>query len=217
MTFLAKIQKTEFIEDMYMNEYIYFSVFDDFRKSINTDTSGRFDPREGNLLNKQIKYLALKVNDKRIEISRNALEFKGQYMEYLRKPRMNICSLFKLVFDDAFNLIPFSDSLEELGGKALVIFNLIKFFEILDTQLESLGYEYSRRTVTYYDSEYTDGNIDLHHKDHMYEFQQEYRILIAPAGLSGIKVPVPGLQEVSNVLNTNLLKDLKIVPIPTDQ
>lgn len=202
---LAKVGSAKNVKDMYSNEYMYFNTFERFRQG-EKDEAGRNDRREGNLYTTQLTYLSVKVGDKTYELSEKALKFQGQYNEHLDKPKINICSLLHIKFDDKLSIIPFDQKVLEFGEQTMLIYEPNRFLEILDEQLESMNYEYSRRLVEYYDPNQHNGELSMHHKDFAFQWQQEYRILIAPEGVKPVKIPIPKLKEISTIIDTGLAK-----------
>jgi len=68
--------------------------------------------------------------------------------------------------------------------------------------------EYSRSQVQYYDPKTHHGDLTLHHKDILYSYQNEYRILVAPVPENSIKVPISGLKGISALTNSEDLDTL---------
>ncbi|WP_269009469.1 hypothetical protein [Aquirufa ecclesiirivi] len=202
MLILCKIQCEKFINDMYNNEYLYFNWLGEFR-SKDSDNSGRLDPRELNTKTSQLKNLKLKVEGKDFLLHEICKEFKGQFIEHLADAKINSCSLHWLEVE--FGQIPttFNDKLLNMGDKMLLIYDWQKFFEILDKSVEELGYQYSRKKLLYYDPTNHNGELTLHHKDNKFEYQNEYRILIAPTNQKAMMVYLPGLKSISQVVDTN--------------
>ena len=209
MLFLCKIHKAKYIEDMYENEYLYFGSLLDFR-STEKDESGRFDPKELNLKNKQIDWLTIKVDSKEIHLHDVLKDFKGQYMEHLTNPKINCCSLHWLEIEPNQLASTYHQKLKMMGDKMLFVFDYAKFFEMLDLSIAKLGLEYSRKKVTYYDPKKFEGELDLHHKDMKFSYQNEYRILVFPTDNKPLKLNLPGLKKISAVIETKEYKDLTI-------
>ncbi len=208
MQILSKIHRGEYIEDMYEHEYLYFSSLKEFRSS-KKDDLGRLDPKELNLKNEQLKTLTVVLDDKEIDIHKMK-GFNGQYMEHLIDPNINCCSMHWLEIEPGQPASTLNDRLIEMGDKALLIYNRSKFLEIIDKSIEELGFEYSRRKVTYYNPKIFSGEITLHHKDEEYSWQNEFRILIGPTNNQPIKVPIKGLKQISCIINTIHLRSLRI-------
>ncbi len=209
MLMLTKIQEARFIEDMYENEYLYFSSLKEFRSS-KKDNSGRLDPRELNLKNEQLNTVTIKIKDQEIKLHEILKDFSAQYNEHLSEPRINCCSLHWLEIEAGSSPSTLNDRLIEMGDKALLIYNCAKFFEILDKSVETCGYEYSRKKVEYYNPKSYNGELTLHHKDEKYFWQNEFRILIFPVDCDAVKIPLKGLKEISLVLDSIDLEKLKI-------
>ncbi|MBK6931647.1 MAG: hypothetical protein IPH12_12605 [Saprospirales bacterium] len=131
-------------------------------------------------------------------------------MEHLDIPKINCCSLHWLEIEPNQPPSTFNQKLLDMGSKALLIYGYMKFFEILDREIEKLGFEYSRRKVTYYNPKTYSGEITLHHKDEELSWQNEYRILIAPTNNQPISVNLPGLKKISHVVNSIDLEKMRI-------
>jgi len=209
MIILTKINEAEYIDDMYQNEYLYFKSLKDFRSS-SEDKSGRLDPKELNLKNSQIKTLSIFIDSKKIDLHDNCSNFKGQLMEHLSDSKINCCSMHWLVIEPEKPPLTYDKRLLEMGNKALLIYNLDEFYKILDSSLEKLNLEYSRKRVTYYDPETHNGELTLHSKDRKYDYQNEYRILITPTDNNPVKIPPPGLKNISLVVESKSLENLRI-------
>jgi hypothetical protein len=209
MLILTKIQQAKYIKDMYNQEYLYFKSLKDFRSS-QKDVTGRKDPKELNLSNKQLKKLTIKIDDTKIIHLHDLKGFSGQFTEFLGDSKINCCSLhwLKIVPNQAPST--FNEKLLNLGDKSLLIYNWRKFFEIFDNSIRQMGLEFSRKKVKYYDPKVFNGNISLHHKDKEYSWQNEYRILIAPTNNEPIFVSIPGLKKISCVIDTKDLINLRI-------
>ena len=208
MLILIKIHKAEYIEDMFENEYLYFSSLKNFR-SLNNDNTCRFDPRELNLKNVQLTTLTASTGDKEIHLHQVFKNFSGQYMEYLGEPNINCCSLHWLEIEPCHPPSKFSRKLLEMGDKSLLIYDWEKFFKLIDSSIENIGLKYSRKKIEYYDPKKFNGYITLHHKDEEYCWQNEYRILIAPTDDHPIKLPLKGLKEISWIIETKNLEGLR--------
>ena len=209
MLILSKIQKAEFIEDMYENEYLYFKSLREFR-SDSKDRTGRLDPRELNLKNMQLTTLTVSKHDKEIHLHKVLQGFNGQYMEHLSEPKINCCSLHWMEIELGHPPSTFNDKLLRMGDKALLIYDWKKFFEILDQSLENLELEYSRKKVEYYNPKSFSGEISLHHKNEEFNWQNEYRILIAPTDNEPINIPLKGLKEISCVIESKYYESVRI-------
>jgi hypothetical protein len=213
MMLLGKIQKAEYISDMYLNQYLYFKNLHDFRNS-SIDSVGRHDPKEGNLKNLPLKYLSVSSDKGEIVLSKVLKNFSGQYTEHFSDPKISCCSLFSAMLEEDKEL-EVDERITQMGDKTLLICDIVAFFKILDKSLEKSGYEYSRKLVTYYDPKTFSGELTLHHKNKLYDFQKEYRILITPTGLLPQKIKMPGLKKICKVIDTNLMKTLRIKLHPT--
>jgi len=99
-----------------------------------------------------------------------------------------------------------------MGESALIIYNVRKFYDMIDQSIKEAGYEFSRHYVTYYDPKNHDGDLTLHHKNEEYQYQNEYRILIAPTNEEGVKIPVQELQEISVVIDSETIEKLRLTP-----
>lgn len=208
MLFLSKIHEGKYINDMYQNEYLYFKWLECFRG--NADSSGRLDPRELNLKTEQIKIQTISAEGKKISVHELNKEFKGQYNEHLTDAKINCCSLHWLEVEPDLPPSTFHEKLLLMGDKMLLIYDWRKFFDILDTTLEKLNFQYSRKKVYYYDPKNHNGELTLHHKDIQLKYQNEYRILIAPTEQQSINIPLKGLRGISTIINTKDYQRLSI-------
>ncbi len=206
---LSKINDSRFIHDMYENEYLYFNWLDEFRKNENIYL-GRNDPRELNINTQKITNLKINFNEKEYKLHELSKDFKGELNEYLSDTKINCCSLHWIEIEPHKISDNYDEKLLSLGDKMIIIYDVKKFFEILDSSLESLNFSYSRKKVNYYDPKIHNNKLTLHDKDKNYCWQNEYRILIMPSLQKPIKIPLPGLKEISIIINTIDYKLLKI-------
>lgn len=210
--FFIKIGKQEHIEDMYENEYLFFNTLRRFRAS-KKDEFGRDDPREANTLNSQLTYLEIiTLEGEKIKLSEISKEFNGQYNEHPTVIPYNICSLYTREIKENLKIKPVVQKVLNLGTRSLIIYNFEKFFNALDTSLASLGIEYSRKPVIYYDHRTFEGKLTLHHKDQEFSFQNEYRILLQTPGTEPMKIPIPGLKTFSALGESKTINTIKLVP-----
>jgi hypothetical protein len=209
MMILTKIQQAKYILDMHNQEYLYFKSLKDFRSNTK-DTSGRLDPRELNVSNKQLKKLTIKISASK-ELHLHKMEnFSAQFMEYLSDSKINCCSFHWLEIEPHNAPSTFNKKLIDLGDKALLIYNWKRFFDIIDSTLGKQKMEFSRKKVIYYNPKEFNGDLTLHHKDQEYSWQNEYRILIAPTNNMPLRIPVPGLKKISCIVDTKRLPELRI-------
>ena len=195
MDFLLKVGQGKYISDMYEKEYLFFNTFSNFRKTDKV-SSGRNDPREANVTNKQVTYLEVSLpTGKTIKLSEISKKFNAQFNEFPTTIPNNICSLYTIHFNDDFQYDKIDDRIFCLGDKTLVIYNIGQFFEMLDKALEELKLEFSRKPVKYYDYKTHDGDLTFHHKDKSFDYQKEYRIMIETPGVETIKIELPGLKK----------------------
>lgn len=209
MLILTKIHEAKFIEDMFENEYLYFKSLKDFRDD-SKDLTGRLDPRELNLKNEQLITLTVQNDDKEIHLNKAFKGFNGQYIEHLSEPKINCCSMHWLEIEPGESPSTFNDKLLGMGDKALLIFDWKKFFDILDQSLENLKLEYSRKKVEYYNPKTFSGDLSLHHKNEEFNWQNEYRILIAPTDNKPINVPLKGMKKISCVIDSKDYESIRI-------
>ncbi len=199
----------KYIEEMYDKEYLYFNCLKSYRSN-KLDKTGRLDPRETNLKNRQLKTLTLKTREgKEIPIHKGK-QFNAQYMEHIVDPNINCCSLHWIDIEIGEHPKSLTNRLVELGDTTLLIYDWKIFLEKLDKAIEIKGLEYSRKKVTYYSPELFDGDLTLHHKDEKYKWQNEYRILISPTDNKPLKLNIPGLNRISVVIETKKLNTLSI-------
>lgn len=204
---LSKIHFSEYINDMYENEYLYFKPLKDFRSPLN-DKSGRLDPKELNTKNVQIDNLTIIVDCKEIALHKLLTDFSGQFTEQLDNPRINCCSMHWIELEHGIINNSSDEKLLEFGDKVLLITDCDKFIEILDDSIKKLNFQSKRGMVTYYAPKTFNGDITLHHKDERYSYQNEYRILINPTNNEPINIPLPGLKDISVLINSSELNKL---------
>lgn len=209
MLILSKIHKAEFIEDMYEKEYLRFSSLKDFR-SDSKDLTGRLDSRELNVKNVQLKTLTISTDKNELVLHEAFNEFNAQYMEHLSNPKTNCCSLHWMEIEPEQPPTTFNYKLLSMGDKALLIYDWIKFFEILDSSIEELKLKYSRKKVEYYNPKSFNGDITLHHKNEQYSWQNEYRILISPTDDQPINISIKGLKKISYVIDSKNYENIRI-------
>jgi len=209
MFFLAKIHFSKYIDDMYENEYLYFSSLKGFRAK-EKDETGRLDPKEGNLNNIQAQYLTIGEGENKIELHKVLSNFSAQFSEHFVNPKINCCSLYSLEMEIGGGQPQIDKRIISMGEKVLFIHTPIKFFEILDHSIKIQGYEYSRKLVKYYAPEEYNGELSLHHKDESFSYQNEYRILIAPTDNKSVKIKLPDLQKVSTTFEASSLFGLQL-------
>ncbi len=207
---LSKIGKANHIIDMYENEYLFFSNIKNFR-SPKPDNTGRLDRKELNVNNKQIIRLTLKTEEKEIHFHKVFRNFNGQFSEHLVDPRTHCCSLHWLEFEIDRDLAAFDKKLLELGDKTLLILDWKRFFEILDKAVSEQNLGIQGKKVSYYDPKEVDGEISLFHKDDRFQYQKEFRILIYQLTTPSSTLNLPGLKEISTVIETKHLKTLRIM------
>lgn len=138
------------------------------------------------------------------------MNFNAQFSEYLTNPKINCCSLYSIILKDGLPSSTIDDRILTMGDKALIIYDYNRFFEILDKSILDNKMHYSRRFITYYNPKTHDGEISLHHKNNIFQFQQEYRVLISPTNNQPVKIPIPELKEISTVIDSNKLKTLSV-------
>jgi hypothetical protein len=195
---LLKVGKPHHIVDMYEKEYVYFNTLSSFRAK-ERDASGRNDPREANLTNRQANYLEITVPDgPTIKLHEISSQFNAQFIESPSVVRYNICSLYLLRLDERLGFEPLDDKMLLMGDLTLVIHDPKLFLEVLDCSLRVEGLEFSRRPVRYYDPMIFDGSLGVHDKDKIFDYQCEYRIILDTPGQTGIKINVPGLLKKRN-------------------
>lgn len=206
---LSKIQKGNYINDMYEKEYLRFSNLNNFRSN-QKDKTGRLDSKELNVSNNQIKTLKLISGNTEIDFNKITTKFNAQLTHHLTTPQTSCCSLYWIEMKANESLSPLDNRISDLGDKMLLIYNWEKFFEILDKSIEDLNLEYSRKKVIYYNPKTYNGDLTLHHKKIELGYQNEYRILIKPTQTDFINIPLPGLKDVSCVIKTKDYNKLNI-------
>ncbi len=65
--------------------------------------------------------------------------------------------------------------------------------------------------VEYYDSKIYDGELTLFHKEKIFQYQNEYRILVASRGTEPLRIVPPGLKETSILVHTSELNNYNTV------
>lgn len=201
-----KFGSTKNIEDMYENEYLYFSSLNDFRAPI--ENTGRNDPLEGSLNHLLINAGKISVPGKNFELKINA----GHINEYSKNNNGKICSMYTLNVDlsgkkDAIDL-----RLTELGEKALIFHNWNNFISLLSEACKSdpeiLYYGY--RAVEYYDKKINYQDLTPYHKENSFQYQNEYRILLCRERTGSFKLFIPGLRQCCAVFDIDLIEKLNI-------
>jgi hypothetical protein len=210
---LLKFSEARFIDDMYNNEYLYFNKFEGFRSS-SPDPSGRLDPREGNLRNVQLYgklELSINIGEKSFKLGEaiaNPENNDIQYCEHNETPSLISCSLYSMKLDANASDIVIDDRVLELGSKAIVIFDVLKFWEILDDALMKDDMGYKRDFVKYYYHKEHDGELGYHYKHSDFSYQNEYRIIKQVSDPEPTSVKLAGLKEISRIVDIeSLLRD----------
>ncbi len=209
--FFLKVGQSKYIMDMYQNEYLFFNLFSAFRNK-DHDPSGRNDPRECNLTNKQVTYLEITPpGGQTIKLSEISIEFNAQFTEYPKTIPFNICSLFMLSFDENYKFEPLDQRVINLGDKILLIYDVRSFIKILTSSLEREHFKFTAKPAEYYNPKIFNGTLDPHMKDDCFEYQKEYRILIDTPGTESIKLKLPGLITFSSVIDSKDINSLEII------
>lgn len=213
MELLLKIGDEQFINDMYDNEYMYFNNLSAFRNK-EKDKSGRLDPREANINLIQGNWVKITLPDGReIEFNKENNQLNCQVNEFHTTIPGNICCLYRLEIDENYKSKTLNSRISELGNKAILILDKVKFFQILDKSIENLGYGYTRKKVEYYNPKTFNGELSFHHKDKAFAFQNEYRVLIKSNGKKPIHVLMKGLKDISCILNVEHINNLRLEEI----
>ncbi len=90
---LAKMQERKYIQDMFENEYLYFSFQKNFREQPN-DQIGRYDSRDGNLYTAQIQWIEIQLPDGTTQKFERGINLgHADHSENLEDPQFNICCL----------------------------------------------------------------------------------------------------------------------------
>ncbi|WP_421919641.1 hypothetical protein [Marinifilum sp.] len=213
MELLLKLGDEKYINDMYDKEYLFFNNLSAFRNK-EKDTAGRLDPREANINLIQGDWIKITLPDgKEVEFNKGNNLLNCQINEFYSTIPGNICCLYRLEIDEEYRPKKLNSRIYELGNKAILILDKVKFFQILDKSIEDLGYGYTRKKVEYYNPKIFNGELSFHHKDKAYSFQNEYRVLIKSNGKEPISVPMKGLKDISCILNVEHIKNLRIEKI----
>lgn len=143
---LVKFGQEKFINDQYSKEYLFFKNLKYFRKTV-SDSFGRFDNHEGDIEITQGKELTITSGEKSIELHKITRNFNVQLNKFETNIPGNICSLHSLEvdLDDSAKHFSFDPRLFNGNEKALLIFNISAFFELLDDKILQLGYGYGRK------------------------------------------------------------------------
>ncbi len=211
MEILIKVQKDSYIEDMYDNEYLYFSCIEGFRKNRNINFSERDDRNEGVAKITQSAITKITNTETSKILFESKVGMKGQLREFYDMGFMNICSLYRAELTKDYKTIDISNKLLEFGNKAIVILFPKEFERILDESLEFDGYHFKRGPIEYYDPKSFSGQLSFHHKEELYQHQNEYRIAIKANSTGSVKISLKGLKKISCVIKTeDIIKGIKI-------
>lgn len=202
---LLKFGTAKNILDSFENEYLYFSPLIGFR-SFERDSFGMFDPREGNLKIVQGNQLTITIEGKAYQLHHMFKEFNCQYQEYPTKIPGNICSLYMLEMQGSEDTFTFDGRLFRDEGKALLIYDVPRFYNSIDESLLAADLGYTRKKVVYYNPKTQNGELSFFHKNEFFKFQNEYRILLKTSGDSAIRIPIPNLKEYAKVIEFDQLR-----------
>ncbi|MBL0007177.1 MAG: hypothetical protein IPP25_08340 [Saprospiraceae bacterium] len=206
---LAKMQERKYIQDMFENEYLYFSFQKNFREQPN-DQIGRYDSRDGNLYTAQIQWIEIQLPDGTTQKFERGINLgHADHSENLEDPQFNICCLTICPLNEELQVTGLSDRVSELGDSALVIFNTEKFYDTIEKSISDMGMKCEMRPVKYYTYKEHNGELSLFHKDVEFSFQNEFRIIVGPNLKGDISVPVPGLKSMSFILESTRLSSLR--------
>lgn len=195
-----KFGKPEHIINCYEEEYLYFPALKSFR-SHEKDEFGQNDPKEGNLLNRQLTSLTVISKGKEFHLHEIIKDFNAQFHKHPTEIPGNICCLYAIKNIGPNREFSIDNRMFSKGSKVLFIYNGSNFIEILDKSLDNLGYGYKRSLVNYYDHKEFEGELSFFDKDIKYDYQKEYRILIKTTGKSYLKVSIPGLKSISEIVD----------------
>ena len=121
MEILIKVQEDCFIDDMFNNEYLYFSSIEEFRKNRYMKFSERDDRNEGVAKITQSTITKITNTETSKILFESKVGMKGQLREYYDMGFMNICSLYRAKLTKDYTTIDISNKLLEFGNKAIVI------------------------------------------------------------------------------------------------
>ncbi|MBB6461861.1 hypothetical protein [Flammeovirga kamogawensis] len=214
---LLKFGESKYINDMYYNEYLYFSPIDNFIK-YEQDTANRNDLDEGVL--ELIKGDSIELSDD----NGNQVSFNKKNNDKLKlnfKVKENempylICCFYLIEIDSNSDehIEKFDKKVYEFGTSAIAYknYHFIKnsIFESIRKIDPSSSVQIEK--VNYYDKESYNGKLGYFHKAKQYEYQKEFRILIKSEKLKGrpLKLEIPKLIKFSTLITEVI--DLKIVP-----
>jgi hypothetical protein len=206
---LLKIGSKENILDCFNNNYLYFNTMEYFRSKEN-DPIGRHDPRDGDLLIKQVVKLTIEKDSIKYDLHNIFKKFSAQYHESLEKVPGNICSFCLYKINTIPNEFLIDPRLKDFGDTALFIYNFPQFIKSVDQSIKDLNFSFARRTVEYYDPKQYTGDLTFFHKDNFFQYQNEYRILIKTSGKYPLKLKVPNLNKTSEIKDFIVLKKIII-------
>jgi len=211
-TFL-KFGSKENIEDSYQNDYLYFSCLSSFRRP---DSKKEFisDPREGNVYQRPIQELKITLKDKIIKFHDMPV-YNAQYIIHPTFIPNRICSLYSLKTEHLGieTSACVDNRMFRNDRKVLLIYSISDFFSDLDDSLKSMGIDFIRDEVVYYDKKIYSGDLTQLHKEADYQFQNEYRIILMGEGIDP-KIPLPNLKNYAMVVSNEDVKSMKLVVQP---
>ncbi len=216
---IAKIQNGRYIQDMYAKEYLYFRFQKHFKEGPK-DPIGRNDPRDGNLFTEQVNWMELQFpTGVKMKFVRGSNMGHADFSEHLQDPKVNICCLTIIPLSEELRPTGISERLPELGDSAILIYDTERFYDTIEKSLSEMGFTYEMKPVKYYNHKEHNGDLTFFDKDIEFSYQNEYRILIWPNPAGDLKIPVPGLKEMSVVIESTKIPDLSIefVPLPSKE
>lgn len=196
---LLKAGKEKHIHDMFNREYLYFQAVDSFRKK-SSDADHRFDELEG--ATKVFKPKSIRIASLP-DGQMKELNFKSaEFVERAVNPNSLICSM-AMIPSQLGEITVVPEPIKKFGSHALLILDIIQFFQSLDTSLESASLEFSRRSVNYFDRSIDHHELKLFDKQSKYSGQLEYRIAVQSNKGGPIELPIPGLKNYSKVIRVD--------------
>ncbi len=206
---LLKVNKSEYIIDMYENEYLYLSQHKSFRGP-DFENNGIMDPREQNVTTFHGKNVTITGKDGKSLIPNNLVFLNGELNESIDDEQTLICPFYYLENDLDEPTKLYQEQFYKPQNHMFVIFDLIEFRDKFRESMDRLNLGYLNKPVEYYEPKTWNGSrdsLDVHHKDIAFSFQCEFRIAVRPLNygepglppLLPMKVPLPGLRKISYI------------------
>ena len=205
---LLKVSKSEYINEMYDQEYLFLSQHKSFRGS-DPKNNGIKDPREQNVTTLNGKKVSVSRKDGKPLFYENELILSdGELNESIEDVHTLICSFYYLGNELEEPNELYQEKFYQPGNLILIIKDLKEFKRKFRESMAQLNMGFENKMVEYYDPKTWRGGRDsltVHHKDIGYSYQSEFRVAIRPLNygepgippLMPMKVPLPGLRQIS--------------------